>query len=547
MKKNIVYLLLCCIASCSSSKQTTIPAWVPYDETAIIAKNADNENRRLRYKRVQSKLNDKNNIWKNIAGQLNNFSASDYTRLTPLILEQDIPSIQASIKTGKLSYEKLTQWYLYRIVLYENDSLKALNSIIAINPDAVKQARLRDRNRSAKDHPLFGMPVLLKDNIGTEGMPTTAGAHALAANNAPDAFITKRIRAAGGIILGKANLSEWANYLCLDCPNGYSAMGGQTLNPYGAKIFDTGGSSSGSGASMAANYAVAAVGTETSGSILSPASANSVIGLKPTTGLLSRNGIVPLSGTFDTPGPMTRNLTDNAILLDAMMGTDAEDAASSKQPMTDYINGIKRATVQAMRFGVMRSLLTDSLYKVAVQTLVSLGAVAVEFDPPQTALNGFGRILAADMKAGLPIYLQQHATKELPVSNVADVIAFNKKDSMLSIPYGQGLFYAVEKEKINDEELKDLVNGVRITGAGYFEQPMQQYNLNMILSINNRHAGYAAAANFPCLTVPMGYRASGEPAGITFIARPYQELSLLKVGYAYEQATKLRQLPAAYK
>ncbi len=207
-----------------------------------------------------------------------------------------------------------------------------LNSIIAINPDAVSEARKRDKNRSDGDHPIYGMPVLLKDNIGMQGLPVTAGAAALANNMAADAFITERIKEKGGIILGKTNLSEWANYLSSACPNGYSAVGGQSLNPYGRRKLDTGGSSSGSGTAMAANYAAAAVGTETSGSILSPSSANSLVGLKPTVGLLSRAGIVPLSGTLDTPGPMTRTMTDNAILLSALSGEDSTDIVTKENP-----------------------------------------------------------------------------------------------------------------------------------------------------------------------------------------------------------------------
>ncbi|MEO6583792.1 MAG: amidase family protein, partial [Ferruginibacter sp.] len=286
MKIGIIILFVCMI-SCTAVQKTTIPAWVPYDETEEVAKNAKNESSRLRYKMIQSKILDKNEIWKNVIPQLKGFTEKDYEALKFLILEQDIPTLQMHIKSGKLSYEKLTQWYLFRIVKFENDMTKALNNIIAINPNAVVEARKKDRNKKAASHPIYGMPILLKDNINTEGMATTAGAQVFLNNKTTNAFIVNRLLQKGAIILGKANLSEWANYLCLECPNGYSAVGGQTLNPYGRKIFDTGGSSAGSGSAMAANYAVAAVGTETSGSILSPASSNSVVGLKPTTGLLS--------------------------------------------------------------------------------------------------------------------------------------------------------------------------------------------------------------------------------------------------------------------
>ena len=228
--KNILFVVLLFSLSCSTVQKTTsIPVWQPYDEMEVLAKNADNANRKLRYKRIQSKIQDKNAIWKNIGAQLNNFTETDYQKLKSLILNQDIPTLQSHVKSGALSYEKLTQWYLYRIVLFENDKNTALNNIISINLNAVKEARKKDKNKSSNDHPLYGIPILLKDNINVHGMVTTAGAAAFANNVTGDAFISQRIKAKGGIILGKTNLSEWANYLCSNCPNGYSAMGGQTL------------------------------------------------------------------------------------------------------------------------------------------------------------------------------------------------------------------------------------------------------------------------------------------------------------------------------
>ncbi len=547
--KNIFYVGLLFMFSCSTTKKTTsVPVWEPYDETEVLAKNANNENRRLRYKLIQSKILDKNSIWKSVAPQLNNFTEVDYQRIKSLVLNQDIPTLQAHIQSGALSYEKLTQWYLYRIVLFENDKQTALNNIIAINPNAVKEARRKDKNKSSTDHPLYGMPVLIKDNINMQGMITTAGANAFANNTTTDAFITDRIKAKGGIILGKTNLSEWANYLCLDCPNGYSAMGGQTLNPYGLRIFDTGGSSSGSGSAMAANYAAAAVGTETSGSILSPASAHSLAGLKPTTGLLSRSGIVPISGTFDTPGPMTRNVTDNAILLSAMLGVDGADEASKANPQNAFNwEQIKTGSLKGIRFGVFKSLLTDTLLKKQVATMVSLGAVMIELETVSFPNDGFGTILNADMKSDLPAYIKNNGNKKLTYQTIEDIMIFNRQDSLRSIPYGQGRFTGILKDSTSNAELNKLKATVRNNAVQFFEKQMQQHQLDIILSINNRHAGHAAAANYPCLTVSMGYRSTGEPAGITFIARPWQEALLLKVGYAFEQASLERKIPETYQ
>ena len=543
-----IFLLLTGMISCTSVQKTTIPAWMPYDETAELATNAKNESTRLRYKLIQSKILNKNEIWKNVAGQLKGFTEQDYETLKPMILEQDIPTLQTHIKSGKLSYEKLTQWYLFRIVKFENDKDKALNNIIAINPNAVAEARKKDRNKSGTDHPVYGMPILLKDNINTKGMATTAGAHVFLNNKTGNAFITDRLQEKGAIILGKANLSEWANYLCLECPNGYSAVGGQTLNPYGRKIFDTGGSSAGSGSAMAANYAVAAVGTETSGSILSPSSSNSVVGLKPTTGLLSRGGIVPISGTFDTPGPMTRNITDNAIMLSAMAGEDKADIATKDNPKNkNYENNFKSGSLKGLRFGIYKSFLTDSLYKINVEKISSLGGIVIEIEPAQMNMEGFGTILSADMKTDLPAYIKEYGSATLQYRTVAEIMEYNKKDSLVSIPYGHGRFEGIVKSNISPEDLSALKLKVRKNGISYFEKPMEQYQLDMIVSVANRNAGQAASANYPCLTVPMGYRKNGEPVGITFIARPFKEDKLLQVGYAFEQATRLRKIPQAYQ
>ena len=262
--KNVIFFLLLFTFACKQEPKTLISPWVPYNESEEIAENADHKSRKMRFKLIQSKNSDKNEVWKHVADQISNFSEEDYQTLKPLIFEQDIPAIQSHVESGDLSYETLTQWYLYRIVKYENDKDKALQAIIDINPEAVNEARRRDKYKSDNDHPIYGIPILIKDNINMEGLPTTAGTHALRNNRTSNAFIVDRIIGNGGIILGKTNLSEWANFLCLGCPNGYSAVGGQTLNAYGRKIIDTGGSSSGSGVSMAANYAAAAVGTETS-------------------------------------------------------------------------------------------------------------------------------------------------------------------------------------------------------------------------------------------------------------------------------------------
>jgi amidase len=545
--KNVTFLLLLFTFACKQQSKTIITPWVAYDESEELAENANHESRKLQYKLIQSKITDKNEIWENVSPQISKFSERDYQELKPLIYEQDIPTIQSHIKSDALTYEKLTQWYLFRIVKFENDRSKTLNAIININPKAVEEARKRDKNKSAGDHPIYGMPILVKDNVNMEGMPTTAGAHAFRNNESSDAFIIERMQEKGGIILGKTNLSEWANFLCIGCPNGYSAVGGQTLNPYGRKKIDTGGSSSGSGAAMAANYAAAAVGTETSGSILSPSSKSSLVGLKPTVGLLSRGGIVPISSTLDTPGPMTRNVIDNAILLSAMTGEDAADPATKDNPKNKkYWEELKTGKLEGLRFGVNKSFLSDPIYKETVEKIKSLGGITIEFEPQKVDFQNFGALLRADMKIDLPNYINDYGSKELNFNSVADIVAYNKQDTLVRIPYGQGRFEGILEEKMNAEKLAQVKIKLKEEGMRFFEKPMVEHNLDVVLSVNNRNAGYAAAALYPCLTIPMGYRDSGEPAGLTFIGRQFEEDKLLKIAFAFEQAINERKAPEGY-
>lgn len=547
MNRTLISLLIVTALSCTPKPQNIIAPWVEYDETAFLEVNEDHENSRMQYKLIQSKYLDKSDIWTSVQEQILFFTEDHYQALSPLIFEQDILSIQKSIEEERLTYEQLTQWFLYRIVKYENDTSKTLHTIISINPNAVAEARKKDQARTEGDHPLFGMPILLKDNIGTEGMPTTAGAHVLKDNQASDAFIVDRIQSKGGIILGKVNLSEWAYYFCSGCPVGYSAIGGQTLNPYGRMEFETGGSSAGSGTSMAASYAVAAVGTETSGSILSPSSANSIVGLKPTIGLLSRDGIVPISSSLDTPGPMTRSVSDNAILLSAMTGEDAADGATAAGPdAKPYWEDLPAATLEGVRLGVNSQFMEDSLYQLAVEQVEAMGAKVIQFDPVQVNFQGFRTFLNADMKIDLPKYLSDHASDNIVVKNVADVVQHNLQDTLQRSPYGQALLEGIVAQELSEASFDTLKARFLEEATRFFETPMQAHDLDAILSINNWNAGHAAMAKYPCLTIPMGYLESGQPRNLTFIGRPWSEDKLLKMGYAYEQQTLYRKYPVAY-
>lgn len=558
MKKPLFFLFLVLAFSCKeklASTKEAVTLWEPYDETEELATNQGHENERMRYALIQSRVSDKNTVFLPLYNEVSKVTEVEYERLKPLILDQTIFTFRDRIDKGELTYEQIVLFFLYRIYTYELDTNTTLNTIIALNEDVVAQARALDEENAAGRapsfrHPIYGLPILLKDNINTAGMKTTAGAVALKDNVVEDAFIVKRLKENGALILGKVNLSEWAYYLTRPCPTGYSAIGGQTLNPYGRRVFDTGGSSSGSGTAMAAGYAVAAVGTETSGSILSPSSHNSIVGLKPTVGLLSRTGIVPISSTYDTPGPMTRNVTDNAILLSAMTGHDLSDAQSVKDHYPGIISaGLHPEPFKNMRLGAITSLLnSDSIYRSTIEKLRDLGVEIIEFKPPKTDLTGFSNVLNMDMKSDLPEYLRIHTRPEqVKVKSVADIVAFNSKDSVVRMPYGQNLLKGIVSDTTTVDEVESLKASLEKSGRNFFDAALETHQVQAVLSINNYHAGYAAVAKYPALTVPMGYKANGEPIGLTFIGRQFKEADLLRIGRAFEAEFQLRKSPSGYE
>ena len=541
------YLLIAFAFLSCSKKITTNKTWTPYDETSQIESFATKENERMRFKLIQSKNLDKNLILKSITNQIGNFTEKDYIELLPYILDKDILSIQSSIDAKKMNYEKLTKWYLYRILKFESNKETFLNAILSINDNAVEEARQCDSKRSKnKSHPIFGIPILLKDNINTQEMPTTAGAVALKNNSTENAFIVEQLIAKGGIILGKVNLSEWAYFLCNGCPSGYSALGGQTLNPYGRTIFDTGGSSSGSGVAVAANYAAVAVGSETSGSIISPSSQNSVVGLKPTIGLVSRTGIIPISSTLDTAGPMAKNTIDAAILLSAISGYDKNDVSTVSGTVTNFWTNLSTSRLKGKRFGVFKSHLNNPIYKKTIENLKQQGVEIIEIQPQNMDFSSFVTFLNADMKVDLPKYLEMHSSVSASFKTVNDIVNYNKQDSVLRIPYGQALFEGIVAETISKEDFERLKIKFNEEAVSFFETPIQEHKLDAILSINNYNSGHAAMAKYPCLTVPMGYTDLGEPVGITFIARPFEEEKLLQIGYAFEKEFPIRMSPKGF-
>lgn len=545
--KRLVYTLLFSVLILSCKQRQEPVVFKKYDETTSVAKQQEHPNRRMKFKLFQSKYLDMNEVFAPFAEDLAYFSEEDYKALKPMIIEQDIPTIQGHIKKGDLNYEKLTLFYLYRIRKFESDSTKSLNAIITLNPDVVKQARsLDDQSVDVNPNSLYGMPILLKDNINTINMKTTAGAAVLKDNQSKeDAFIVTKLKEKKALILGKVNLSEWAYFFCSGCPLGYSAIGGQTLNPYGRGEFETGGSSSGSGVATAANYAVATVGTETSGSITSPSSMNSVVGLKPTIGVFSRTGIVPISSTLDTPGPMTKNVTDNAIFMNALRGYDEADASSVNIKDDYFQNGFTRS-LSDFKLGVLKSLLNDSIYKMNVELIKAKGATLVELEPENPNFQGFITVLNIDMKNDLPKYFKTQAGPSINQSGVASVIEFNKKDTLKRAPYGQQLFEGIVKDNTTQDELEAIKERLKFAGQQYMAG-LKEEGLDAVLSINNYHSGVAAVAKYPTLTVPMGYKESGEPISLTFVGLPFSERKLLEIGYAFEQETKARKLPKNYE
>jgi len=541
------FLFLIFLFGCNSN-ETSLKQWNPYDETIELEMNSNHPIKRMQFKSIQSNFNDKNNWFIPFKNELISFTLEDHDRLKPFILEQDIPSIQNLISEGNLTYEALTLFYLFRIYYFEMQQGTYLNSIVSLNPKVLEQAREKDSNKNQDlDHPLYGMPILLKDNINALPMATTAGA-AVFQKNIPqqDAFIVGQLKAKGALILGKANMSEWAYYFCQGCPVGYSAIGGQTLNPYGRKQFETGGSSSGSGVAVAANFAVAAIGSETSGSILSPSAKNSVVGLKPTIGAVSRSGIVPISSTLDTAGPMTKFVIDNAILMSALIGKDERDPYSYKSTPIQF-EALNNVSLKGKRLGLIRRFQSDSLMRIAIIKMENAGAEVIYYDPPNIELKKFRKLLDVDMKVDLPSYIKNYGSTKLDVYSVKDIVDFNLKDSLLYAPYGQGIFTRISKDTISRIYFEPYKNELMRAATEYFQEAIQNYQLDAILSIDNFTASFAAAAHYPAIGVPMGYLKNGQPQNITFIAPSRQEQLLLELGAAFEKLTKHRKIPKLFK
>ncbi|OCT16233.1 amidase [Paenibacillus pectinilyticus] len=470
------------------------------------------------------------------------------------LAEADVLSLQQAMERQELSSVDLVTYYTQRIAAYN----PTIHAVLELNPDALEIAEALDRERQTGGSrgPLHGIPILLKDNIQTaDRMHTSAGSVCLAEHVATeDAYIAAKLREAGAVLLGKANMTEWANFMAVAMPSGYSSRGGQVVNPYGPGVFEVGGSSSGSGAAVAAGFAAGAIGTETSGSIVNPAGHNSLVGLKPTIGLLSRSGIIPLSSSQDTPGPMTRSVSDTAVLLGAMTGVDAQDAhsqASDGQGHRDYTPFLDREGLQQARIGIPRWYYQHldeeerQLAEQAIQVLRDEGAIVIDgvMLPCQEAVWDYN-VLLYEFKRDLNAYLQK-LDPSLPVHSLQEVIAFNESHAEQALVYGQDtLRWAADKNGTLTEEayLASLHKYRELTRSQGIDHALKEHQLDALFFPRDEGYDLAARAGYPLLIVPAGYTSKG-PRGVMFAASAFSEPMLIKLAYAFEQATQHREPP----
>ncbi len=487
--------------------------------------------------------------------------------------EVSIAELQKGLADGKFTAVSLTEHYLERIRKIDKAG-PAVNTVIEINPDALEIARGLDAERQSKGPrgPLHGIPILIKDNIGThDRMQTTAGSLALVGGVPPrDSFVAQRLREAGAVILGKTNLSEWANFRSTHSTSGWSGRGGLTLNPY-ALDRNPCGSSSGSGAAASANLCAAALGTETDGSIVCPSTVNGIVGIKPTVGLVSRAGIVPISHSQDTAGPMGRTVADAAAVLGALVGVDPRDqatAASAGKAHKDYTKFLDAQGLKGARIGVVRKEFgfndrVDALMEEALEVMKRQGAEIV--DPANIATLGkFGKtelvVLEYEFKADLNAYLAGLGPSA-PAHTLADLIEFNRKHAQEEMPYfGQELFISSQKRgPLTDKEYLDaLAKNHLLTRKEGIDAIMDEHHLDALVAptgspawtadlVNGDHdtggsSSAAAVAGYPDLTVPAGF-VFGLPVGISFFGRAWSEPTLIKLAYSFEQATRHRRPP----
>ncbi|NNV56647.1 amidase [Limnovirga soli] len=498
------------------------------------------------------------------------------TKLTDDVFKDDfelnevtIEVLQQKMQSGELTATSITKLYLDRIAAIDKSG-PSLNAVIELNPDAIAIAEAMDKERKSGKvrGPMHGIPVLIKDNINTaDKMMTTAGASALTGNiAATDAFIVQQLRSAGAVLLGKTNLSEWANFRSERSTSGWSSRGGQTKCPYRLDR-NPSGSSAGTGSAVAANLCAVAIGTETNGSIISPSSVNGIVGIKPTVGLLSRTGIIPISATQDTAGPMARTVKDAAIFLAALAGVDEADAVtrnSMGKASKDYSASLATSTLSGKRIGVEQSFLHGhegvvQLYKNAIETLKAQGAIIIETDLMKSIndIEGEYDVLLYEFKDGVNKYL---STATAPVKSIEEVMAFNKKNEATAMPFFKQeiLEKSNAKGDLSSKEYTTALHNI-LQSRGIIDALLKEHQLDAIAAVSNGVAccidlingdydtGFsfstpAAIAGYPHITLPMGM-VHDLPVGISFMAGAYQEQAIIDIAYVFEQATKHRTKP----
>jgi amidase len=484
--------------------------------------------------------------------------------------EMTIPQLQQGYKDGRFTVRQVVSDYIDRINAIDRNG-PVLRSVIIINPDALTIAEELDKEIKAGRirGPLHGVPVLLKDNIDThDKMPNTGGSRALI-NSFPakDSPVAQKLREAGAVILGKANLSEWANFRSDYSSSGWSGVGGQVKNPY---IIDRNpcGSSSGSGVAVSANLCMIAIGTETNGSIVCPSNNNGVVGIKPTVGLWSRTGIIPISFSQDTPGPMGRTVEDAVTCLGPLTGTDPEDSkteASEGNALKDYTTYLKKDGLKGKRIGLLRNTMgflpsVDKLMETAVADLKKNGAEVIELEAPRGNYGGASyQVLLYEFKDGLNKYFASLG-ENAPVKNLSELIEFNKKDSVELSVFGQDIFEVADKKggldsKEYKESLEKMLKGTREEGI---DKLLNENRLDALMSptgapawktdhiLGDHYVGgsssLAAIAGYPAISVPAGF-VQGLPVGVTFFGRAWSEPTLIEIAFSYEQATRHRKAP----
>ncbi|MDE5415118.1 amidase family protein [Alkalihalobacterium chitinilyticum] len=475
--------------------------------------------------------------------------------------ELTIHEIQRSMENAVITSKELVMYYLHQIAKYDQAGPR-LNSILEINPDALFIAESLDYERKATGArgPLHGIPIFLKDNIETDDfLHTSAGTMALSSHLAKeDAFLVQRLRDAGAVILGKSNMTELSNGMATEMWAGYSSRGGQVVNPYGPEWF-VGGSSSGSAVAVAANFTVGSIGTETDASILSPAIQNSVVGIKPTVGLISRRGIIPFTYSQDTAGPIARTVTDAALLLEVLAGVDQLDPATHKysyispQNYSSYLdrNGLKGARIgiftDASKEFYKSDEYDDHLFQQVIRTLKGEGATIVgDVDIPSFHREWSWEVTLYELKHSLDNYLSK-LSPQLPVHSVSELIEYNKSNAEEgTLKYGQDKLE--QRAKISDTLRNPNYINARLEDL-YFSQEqgidyaLKQNHLDVILFPSYVGSTLCAKAGYPSIAVPAGYKKDGRPFGITFAGAAFSEATLIKLAYAFEQATTFRKPP----